>query len=261
MPRIDLLPVPLHDPLEPYRFEFDNVPLKKLIRRQEAINNAVEVNNKILVDAIGTQGTVANRLNQSIEPNGNLKFTAIDDANHNIGAHRDGAYDGNFFVRMLQEERNKLETVSENATDLTLQFDTISTTVIFESGLVNFINSDSIQWNVAGPNRVLANLTFPTDAVHKHVYDLEPVDYDIISPNRKKFKTTSVSTPFIEESLRVYVNGVRLSAEESIYTPLGLDRTLTLLKFTPDHENGILELDKALTEEDVIRIDFDIAFI
>lgn len=260
MPKISAIPVPLHDPLEPYRFEFDNLPLTKIIRREEALNNAIEINSKILTDAIGTQGTLANRLNQSIEPNGSLKLDAMDEVLHSIGAHTDGEFDGEFYVRMTQSERDKLLLIDDEATDITLQFDTISTTVLYESGNVNFINSDSIVWDIID-NKVRVNLAFPTDTIHQHINDIEPVDSNILNPDRKNYKTSSVNTPFIEGSLKVFINGYRLSSEAEIYVPLGITSTTqTLIKFTPNHTNGTFELSVAITEDDVIRIDFDVDF-
>ena len=94
MPEINLISVPLYDPMHPYHWEYDNLPLRVLMQREELINAAVDINSQIIRDAAGDQGTVANRLNQSMEENGNLKTIAIDEALHNIGWHEDGEYDG-----------------------------------------------------------------------------------------------------------------------------------------------------------------------
>ena len=76
MPRIELISVPLHNPNDPYHFEFDNLPLKALKTRQELINGSLDNLISQMRDAIGTQNTVANRLNQSINPNGSLRSEA-----------------------------------------------------------------------------------------------------------------------------------------------------------------------------------------
>ena len=77
MPDLSSIPVPQYAPNQPYHWEYDNLPLKALADRDEVINGEVDNQTKILVDAAGTQGTLANRLNQSIDEDGNLKRTAF----------------------------------------------------------------------------------------------------------------------------------------------------------------------------------------
>ena len=84
MPRIELIDVPLFNPRDPYHWQYDNLPLKNLIFRQEAINSLVDNLRELMDDAVGTQGTVSNRLNQSINPDGSIKKTSIDDLKHSI---------------------------------------------------------------------------------------------------------------------------------------------------------------------------------
>ncbi len=261
MPNLSQLPVPKFTGLEPYRFEFDNLPLNTIIRRETAINNAVEVNSQILRLSAGDQGSLSNRLNQSMNENGSLKVDAVDEILHSIGAHSDGEFDGDFYVRMLQAERDKLFLIETEANKLTIQVNTISNSVLFDDGNIEFIESDSVTWNVASGNKVSANFNFPTESAHQHIYDLEPVDSNVVTPDYKNYKTTSVSTPYMEGSLRVFINGYRLSSEIEIYVPVGIDQTLTLIKYTPDHEDGIFQLSVPITAEDIIRIDFDISFL
>ena len=100
MPRIELLDVPLFKASDPIHYRYDNIPLTALIRRQEAINRAVDDLIEQMRDAIGTQNTVANRLNQSIDPDGNLKTTAVDQALHDMSAHTDN----DIHVKMTRDE-------------------------------------------------------------------------------------------------------------------------------------------------------------
>ena len=72
MPRIELIPEVLYQPQDPYHWEVDYVPLKNMLRRQNLINLSVDNILEQIRDAIGTQGSLSNRLNQSIEEDGTL---------------------------------------------------------------------------------------------------------------------------------------------------------------------------------------------
>lgn len=272
MPELEKYPVPLYNPLHPYHWEYDNLPLEALKLRDEVINGQVDINSGILMDAAGNQGTVANRLNQSMNEDGSLMDTAIDEALHNIAEHEDGSKtltteeldDLNElgyvvsnpvpFVRMLNAERAKLALIADEATNMTIQVETPSNIVLYEEGPLTLAESESISWSVSG-NEIKANMNFPAEAAHRHYYDLEPVTEDYLT-----FQVTSVSTPYLEDSLRVYINGVRLSSSGEVYVPgADISDTWTLNSFTPDHEAGTFELSAAITAADIIRIDFDIA--
>ena len=140
MPDISIIAVPSYQPLQPYFYQVDNLPINALVQRDEIINSAVDTNTSILESAIGTAGTLAARLDQSLEPNGNLKTTKINEALHNIGSHADGSYDGLDYVRMLLSEREKLALISDEATNVTIQVDQISQVAFFNSGSVVFKN-------------------------------------------------------------------------------------------------------------------------
>lgn len=277
MPQLEKLPVPKYNPLHPYHWEYDNLPLKLLEDRDEIINGEVENHAKILRDAVGTAGTLATRLNKSLNTDGTLKTSAVDQSLHNIAEHSDGSktvtqslldYYVNTlgyatvvnpvpFVRMLQAERDKLRRIADEATNLTVEVETPSNIVLFEEGPIRLMPSDGIQWSIVSPNKIKANLTISTAFAHRHHYDLEPITTDF-----KNFKVTSVQTPYIEGSLRVYINGVKLNATESIYVPGNLvTDAWTLNKYTPSHTTGTFVLDTAITADDIIRIDFDVALV
>lgn len=273
MPELDLHPVPLYDPLHPYHWEYDNLPLQVLKRRDEVINGSVDNHGKILREANGTQGTLSNRLNQSINADGSLKASAIDEALHNVAEHADGSRNltatelDDFeaigylltnpvnFVRMLQAERDKLALVADEATNMTIQVETPSNIVLFEQGPISLVPSSGITWQVDAPNKIKANLGFPVESAHRHYYDLEPITTDYIN-----YKVTSTNTPYIEGSLRVYINGMRINQDYEIYVPGNLTTdNWTLNKFTADHVGGTFTLSNAITSDDIIRIDFDVA--
>ena len=141
MPDLNKMPVPKYSADQPYHWEYDNLPLQALEDRDVAINNAVDQQTQILVDAAGTQGNIANRLDQSIDDDGNLKSSAIEEAMHNVAKHSDGTTNVDSeeldfyittlgystmvnpvpFVRMLEAERGKLALVAEEATNLKIQ--------------------------------------------------------------------------------------------------------------------------------------------
>ncbi len=279
MPDLNQLPVPQYLPDQPYHWEYDNLPLQVLAQRDEIINGEVDALGSILRECNGTQGTLANRLAQSIDEDGNLLPYAVDQSLHNIAEHSDGSKtvdSGELatyislgfpsltnpvgFVRMLDAERNKLALIADEATNITISVETPSNIVLFDDGNIELAQSESISWEVESPNKIKGILNISTDFAHRHFYDLTPISVpsdDVIPVDYKKFKVTSVATPYIEDSLRVYVNGIRLSQEFSVYYPSNPVSTWSLNKFTPDHENGLFTLDFPVTEYDIIQIDFD----
>jgi len=257
MPRIELIDVPLFNPSDPYHWQYDNLPLKSLIFRQEAINSLVDNLRELMDDAVGTQGTVSNRLNQSINPDGSIKKTSIDDLKHSIEEHADTTD----YVRMTKTEREKLVNVSDDATDVTIEVADSTGEHLLDSGRVKFVESTTIRPRLQNPNVVRFDMRFPVEFAHKHYYGVVPVPQSA-SNDFKNYKVNSLSTAFIEGSLRVYINGVRISSGESIYVPGNLvDDPWTLLKFTPSAANGTFILSAPIAEEDLIEIDFDIPLV
>lgn len=250
MPRIELISVPRYNPLDPYHFEYDNIPIDALVARQELINDAVESNRQIITEAIGTQGTLSNRLSQSIEDDGSLKSVAIDDAQHSIEAHSDTED----YVRMTSAERDKLNLIADEATNVSLTFSLGGDTdVSFDDGEIIFEDTASVTWDVISPNKIQANLGFPVAAAHRHLYDVEPVTTNYVD--------YTLPTPFIEGSLRVYVNGIRLSQYEETYVPDATTNNEFLIQYTADDLDGSFALSAAIDDDDVIRVDYDISFL
>lgn len=258
MPRIELISVPLFGPDDPYHYIYDNIPLKNLMRRQTLINAALDDVIDQTTDAIGTQGSFANRLNQSINPDGSLKTEAIDSTLHSIEEHEDT----DDYVRMLRSESDKLELIADEATNfaVSVQTDDEGDEITeFDSGYMKLQPSSSITWEVTAPNIVKAHLGFPVEAAHLHHYDETPVVTEV---STEYYVNNTENPSFMEGSLRVYVNGVRLTASESIYAPGALaDDPWLLLTYTPDAENGLFTLSAALDEDEIIRIDYDTAYV
>ena len=281
MPDLSQIPVPLYTADQPYHWEYDNLPLQALSDRDAMINNQVDILSALILDSSGTQGTLSNRLAQSLDVNGNLIPAAIDEALHNIGKHTDGTVtvggtelsgyvELGFpdltnpvqFVRMLKSERDKLATVSTNATNLVLNVETISNIVAFDAGTIELAQSTSIHWEVTAPNIITPVLAVSTDFAHRHYYDMTPVmtpTADTIPVNYKLFKVTSMATPYIQGSLRVFVNGVRLSSQFSVYYPSNPVSTWTLNTYTENYASGLFTLATPILETDIIQIDFDVS--
>lgn len=260
MPRIDLITDDLYNAMDPYHVNYDNKPIQSLLKKIELVNSAVDNDGEILRLAAGTQGSLVARLNQFVDENGDLLIAAVDDVSHHIGAHTEGEYNGIEYVIMTLEERDKLELIADEATDLSIKFDTISSDITFDSGVVEFQASDTIVWSVTSPNKITATTTFPSTAAHNHHYNLIPSNANIITPDYTNFKSTSVSTPFVEGSLRVYINGFRIPEyPDSIYVPgsAGPSTTWKLTNFSPDATSGTFSLNRAIETGDVITIDFD----
>lgn len=261
MPRIELITVPLYNPTDPYHYEFDNIPLKNILRRQNLINLSLDNVIEQIRDAIGTQGSMSNRLNQSINADGSLKTSAIDEALHSIEEHEDT----DDYVRMLRAESDKLALIADEATNTSLEIqldDTGDDVVLFDNGPVRLVPSTTITMSVEAPNKVSFNLAFPVEAAHLHYYDQEPVPDNLTEPDYINYKVNSAATPFVGGTLRVYINGVRLSSTTSIYVPGALvNDPWTLMSFSENSDAGNFSLSTAVSEEDVVRIDYDISYI
>lgn len=275
MPDLGALPVPRYQSDQPYHYEYDNVPLKTLEDRDNLINSAVDRHETIFENCAGTQGTLANRLNQFVDANGDLLNYAVDQAQHNISEHIDGiktvtggelsAYQALgypsltnpvSFVRMLEVERLKIAGSADNATNLVIDVDVIPasviptlipsitpsfTTITFgdlggSMPTLRLTDSDTVVWTYESPNKIRPELKLSTAFAHRHFYNLTP-----ILLTGTTYKVTTVSTPYIADSLRIFVNGLRLTLADYTEAP-------TLGRFT---------LTSPLLIGDIIRIDFD----
>lgn len=259
MPRIELIPEVYYQPQDPYHWEVDNLPLKNIIRRQNLINLSVDNILEQIRDAIGTQGSISNRFNQSLNADGSLKSTAIDAALHSIEDHADT----DDYVRMTRAQSEKLDLIAGEATNLAIQVDTDgSSSVLFDAGVVEIHASDSVTPIITAPNILTFELAFPVAAAHQHYYGSTPVHEDLMDPDYINYKVDSVPSAFVEDSLRVFINGMRIFSDVEVYVPGPLaDDPWTLLSFTPDHDNGLFVLSSAISEDDVIKIDYDILFV
>lgn len=300
MPQIELVPVPLYQPNQPYNNVIDNIPIQGLIDRILLVNSQVDLDANTLMAAQGTQGTLSNRLAQCINPDGTLMASAIDAAQHNIAEHTDGSIVVNgtpiSYVRMLLDERAKLSGVADGATNLEVlvtldvttppsnlpsQISVIGISEIeFTGGVLQLKPSDSIYWSVNPDGSLAANTNFPLTVRHLHNYDVIPVPQNILAPDYQNYVVTSVATPYRSGSLRVYINGIRLTQSGNItpgkaprgnYVPTGFSTgnptwlTYTYTEDTANSVDGIItsgafSLSSPITANDVISVDFDMLY-
>lgn len=252
MPNIDLISPVYYGPNDPYHWEVDNLPLKAINDRQELINLALDQVIQQMTDAIGTQGSLSNRLNQSINPDGSLIQGAVDATMHTMDDHTDT----DNFVRMSKAQSDKLDGIASDATSLQIQADSVT----FDAGTLMIEDSTTITASVTAPNILKFNMAFPVEAAHQHYYGLTPAPSNISSPDYTHYKTNSLSTPCMDDTLRVYINGVRIFEDVSVYAPGALvDDPWTLISYTPNEAAGTFALSTALQTDDIIKIDFDVS--
>lgn len=269
MPDINKITEVLYDGNQPYHVHYDNLPLKNILTRIDLVNAQVDINTNILRGCAGTVGTLSNRLSASIQDNGKLKSSSVDESLHNIGSHSDGIYDGIEYVRMTKAERDKLELIQSESNKIEIEVeDSISSDtqvdhVMIYNGYVKLKSSDSIAFQFVAPDIIKAHSKFTLAAAHIHHYDLEPAHIIAGSPDYINYKTTSVNTAFREGSLRVYVNGFKLnsSSEVKVLTgdmnPLVLENWKSLYISSQSPDLGLFSLNAAITSSDVILINFD----
>lgn len=257
--------VPVYEPNQPYYYTFDNTPINSLIQRDDIINSQVDINTQVLEVAGGKAGDLPTRLNQSLDSYGNLLSLAVNDSMHNIGYHEDGiGPDYIQYVRMTADERAKLASVDENATNLAItvqptnpQYVAPASPVPFDNGFLNFIPSDTVTWSISDGQKISANVVAQPDG-HIHYDNVTPVSASA-TPDYINY-LTGISAPFETNSLMVYINGVRIFPSNLVYVPTSdPNDTWVQNKFTPDVTKTGFALQNAITAADVIIIDFRIS--
>jgi hypothetical protein len=262
-----LIPVREYQPLDPYHHIADNGPIKDIEVNLDLINNVLDIAVSSLADSIGSQPTLAARLDQSLNSDGTLKISAVDQVLHSIEEHTDT----DDFVRMTTSERDKLAEIADGATDVTLTFEAES--VVYDSGTVKFNDSDSVLWRIE-TDGVYADVAFPLTSRHRHYYDIKPTPLDPDNPDYQNYTTTSVTTAYVEGSLRVYVNGVRISKldvdvgappDNSFPRISGQSATWVSLNYEEDTAtsgivtSGQFTLSDPILSTDRITVDFDVS--
>lgn len=274
MPDIQSIPEVLYQADQPYHVHYDNLPLRNILNRIGLVNIQVDINTDILRGASGNAGSLNARLDQSLDASGSLKADAVDEANHSIASH----VDEGGFVRMTNEERAKLQGVLSEANKLEIEIEGTPGNFVAvppsgSNGVLKFKRSSTIFMEFQNPDTVRLHSVFPPDAAHRHNYNLVPA-YDIPSnPTFKNYRTTAINTPFRPGSLRVYVNGMRITGDpvkvlnyssSSVTIPnsggiavFPASAWINTYIASENPSGGTFELNRSLSPSDVIRIDFD----
>lgn len=254
--------IPLYDVLTPYHHIADNIPIKAIVEALTFVNDQVDNDAQILRESIGTQGSLANRLAQSINDDGSLKVDAIDDALHSIEEHTDSAG----FVRMTAAERAKLTGIASDSTNLSVRFNTIDGIVLLDNGIIDVQPSSTITWRYQSGS-VYADNNYPTEVRHVHYYGVNPIP--VSDSLNNLYKTTTLTTAYKGNSLRVYINGVRLSKDATTPVPIhsGSSYVMTPYSFGEDLQSlegivttALFRLSSILPAGNTIFIDFDVVF-
>jgi len=252
MPRIDLIPEEscYYNALDPYYVDYDNQPLRNIIARQKLINTVVDRNDLDLANAKGTTGSLAERLSSSLEDDGYLKASAVDLSLHTMDAHTDTVN----YVRMTADERDKLALIADEAKNISLEFETAGISNIpvdIDNGVVIFADSVSTSWRWE-TGKVYLDLNFPLEAAHSHFYDQAPTN------PLGDFQTYYAPYDFIDGSLRVYINGSRVSQDESYHPGATPTSSWVLNKLSSvNYITKQFVLMTAITAYDLITVDFD----
>lgn len=221
MPEVNLIPEVLYEPNQPYHYLYDNIPLKNILARINLINIQVDKNVEMLLGTAGSVGSLKNRLDESLNSDGSLKSSSVDSSLHNIAYHNDGEKDGVEYVRMKKDERSKLSLIESEANFISVQ---VNDEGVLSSGNIELRSSDTVSFELEAPNVIKAHSLLPPDSAHRHEYSIVPAHQNSSgssssSPDWKSFTTTSLSTPYMEGSLRVYINGIRIEPEGT-YVPV-----------------------------------------
>jgi len=266
MPNIDKITEVLYEGNQPYHVEFDNLPLKNILARIDLVNSQVDVNSDILRASCGTVGTLSNRLTASLEDDGKLKKEAVNSSLHNIGSHEDGSYNGVEYVRMKKEERDKLTDIRSEANKIEVEVeDSVSSETVdnitIYNGKIRLRSSDSIAFQFLEPDIVKAHSIYSPATAHVHNYNLEPAHVNPSSPDYQNYKTTSVDTPFVTGSLRVFINGFRIN-ESPVKVLIGSQPSVDsnwedIYIASSNPSNGTFSLNTAIDSTTNITIDFN----
>jgi hypothetical protein len=280
MPDINNISVPRYQPSQPYHYVYDNLPIDAIVAREDLINTAVDANTAAIAATYGTAGSLAGRLNQSLELNGDLKPAAVNTSLHNIGAHADGsftvasgelsAYQADYplvtnpvpFVRMLEAEREKLALIADSATSVSIDFPNASPSPLsFNNGTISFEDSTTITWTSNGGQAVRADVVSSLANAHQHYDNIVPASVSLTPDYQNYYTASPTALVYTSGSLKVYVNGVRLplNPTPAYYIPSADPLTSwTLNQFAENVGSDGFSLLNPITANDIIVIDFEV---
>ena len=264
MPDINSLAEVLTQPDWPYHVQYDNLPLKQILLRENMINDAVDANTAILTAAKGTQVDLAARLSVSLNDDGTLKPTSV--TNIPIDSIVDDTLDPPVipppgpYVKMTAAERAKLGLIKSGANAISVGYIGASPAggQPWSQGIVSINDSATINWSITDDGSGNVTMTPQLLTLVNHFYN--------VTPNTTDYKNYSI-IPIIPNSLRVYVNGVRLTTDALISVPRNTISSCTssdctmsswmLLSYTSIDTAGTFQLSQAVQNTDVVRVDYN----
>lgn len=255
-----LIDVPLYQPMQPYYYDIDNIPILQLANNEAIINQQTDYHSNLLNAAQGTAANLGARLNKCMDGQGNLLQAAVNEANHNIADHAEATpLVGDSYVVMKNSERQQLASISpDGATNLKLSVTTNVGVTDYTNEHVTLEPSSSITWTTSG-NQIAAQLVY-AGTFHQHIYEEHPN-----TTNRTLW--TVQAGVFDDQTLRVYINGVRIFVGTPTPVPSynltsGVPtswRTINIVDDGTYHPAvGTFSTSQTLTVNDVIRVDYDI---
>jgi len=258
MPAINTLAEVLVQPDWPYHYHYDNLPLKQILLRQEMINAALDANTQILEAAKGNMPDIGSRMDVSLNADGTLKSNVIPvhsiDLVLDTGAITvDSAY---AYVKMTTIERAKLFNLNSGATALKISFPNTPIDTIFINELVKINDSSTIAWSVSadssGNGVALARLITP----------VPEAQYYNVTPNTLDYQNYSIGQSIVPNSLRVYINGVRIFSGITVHVPEPNISSCTTgcwdtFSYVSADTAGTFQLNSPCSSSYVVRIDYN----
>ena len=207
MPNISSIPVREYQPNWDYNYYYDNIPIGDIETQLSVINNQVDLNRNAISDSVGTAGSLAARLNVSLNDDGSLSATAVNNTNHNIADH--SADPNNVYVLMTYLEQAKLAGIPANANQLHIAMpsdaqiwpDNVGTTLQLQ-------NSDTITWRYEDGTGSDPQGLYADDIVANWVAN--GIWYNVPITGSGTNFTTPSHVSYISGTLRVYINGLRI---------------------------------------------------
>ena len=246
MPNIESISNVYYLPENPYHFHFDNLPLRQIVLRQQLVNHYVDLNSDELSDARGDTVNLNTRLSVCLEDDGSFRSTEV--PIHSIDLIEDSAS----YLRMTVAERAKLDNIMPDATALRILVEGFPIDYEFDEHHVRFSNSSTVYWEVVSDD------TPPSHSIVRAHAPARLAHYYGATPSTSDHQTYVLGIPIRNDSLRVYVNGIRVFSDALVNVPRptpadGWDA----IEYSVDESIAEFTFNIALTAQHIVRVDFD----
>ena len=228
MPDINLIPVPSYQPLQPYYWVYDNLPLEALIQREDLINNAVDAldnksNGLITISLTSDTGSIT----VAIQDNGKGMSSGMIQKMLNRQSFTEGKQDGHGLGLQqvwttLDHSRGTMNVSSSLNKGTTIQLtfpridaaNWIAQTIHLEPNSIIVMLDDEESIHGAWDTRFASYLNlYPTLTVHHFQQGHEALDFFIRLSLEEKKRVVLLSD---YELLRQAKNGLQIIEESGI---------------------------------------------